>query len=298
MAIGCHVEEQGPVAKIGVQAMMLKDEFASQGPFETLRRVADIGFHAVEISQIPMTPENVRELERARSELGMDIAALSASLTAPVGAPGDSLTDDLDRIVANAKALDASMIRIGMLPFDAMASLAKVLDFCDRTNEVAVRLAEHGIGLYYHNHHVEFAKYDGAYLLDIIADRAPEVGLEIDVHWVQRGGLDPVATLRKYGARVAMVHLKDFRIGSIPASALEAAASGDVSAIGAAFAGVVQFAEVGEGNLDFAGILPVSQEIGAKYLLVEQDDLYGRSPFDCLRTSHDNLVALGFGDLF
>jgi sugar phosphate isomerase/epimerase len=163
---------------------------------------------------------------------------------------------------------------------------------------MAVRLAEQGIGLYYHNHHIEFAKYDGTYLLDLIADRAPAMGLEIDVHWVQRGGLDPVTTLRKYGERVAMVHLKDYRIGQIPPEAFEALATGDFTAFMAAFTGVVEFAEVGEGNLDFASIVPVSQEIGAKYLLVEQDQQYGRTPLECLKTSHDNLVALGFGDLF
>lgn len=286
------------MATIGVQAMMLKDNFAKDGPFETLRQVSEIGYHAVEISQIPMTAENVAELGRARTELGMDIASLSASLTAAPGSPNESLAGDFDKIVADAKTLGASMIRIGMLPFDAMASLDKVLEFCDRSNEMAIRLQEQGIGLYYHNHHVEFAKYDGTYLLDIIADRAPQMGLEIDVHWVQRGGLDPVTTLRKYGERVAMVHLKDYRIGQIPAEAFDSLAAGDFKAFMAAFTGVVQFAEVGEGNLDFASIVPASQEIGARYLLVEQDDQYGRSPLECLKTSHDNLVALGFADLF
>lgn len=286
------------MAKIGVQAMMLKDSFATAGAFETLRKVSEIGYSAVEISQIPMTPENVSELARARDELGMDIASLSANLTIAPGMPGESLTTGFDKIVADAQALDVSMIRIGMLPFDAMGSLDKVLDFCDATNDVAARLAEHGIRLYYHNHHIEFAKYDGKHLLDIIADRAPLLGLELDVHWIQRGGLDPVATIAKYSDRVAMVHLKDYRIGSMPESAFESLAAGDFSAFMAAFTGVVQFAEVGEGNLDFPGIIEQSLASDAQYLLVEQDDLYGRDVFDCLATSRANLVALGYENLF
>ncbi len=286
------------MAQIGVQAMMLKDDFSKAGPFETLRAVREIGYRAVEVSQIPMTPENVAELDRARGELGMTIAALSASLTATPGRTGESLTDDFDKIVADAHALGCSMLRIGMLPFDAMRSLEAVLDFCDRTDEMAARLADQGIRLYYHNHHIEFAKFDGKHLLDIIADRAPRMGLEIDVHWVQRGGLDPVATLRKYGDRVAMVHLKDYRIGRLPEEAFAKLGSGDIRGFMADFAGVVQFAEVGEGNLDFPAIIAASQEIGAEYLLVEQDDQYGRTPLDCLRTSHDNLVGLGFAGLF
>jgi len=61
---------------------------------------------------------------------------------------------------------------------------------------------------------------------------------------------------------------------------------------------VVQFAEVGEGNLDFQSIIDQSLSSGAKYLLVEQDNQYGRDPFDCLATSRDNLIALGYGPLF
>ena len=284
------------MTRIGVQAMMLKDEFAELGPFETLRRVRAIGYRAVEVSQIPMTAANVDELARAREELGMEVAALSASLTPGPG--GDSLTHDLDKIVRDAERLGTRNIRIGMLPLEATASLEALLQFCDHSDESARVLAAHGLRLSYHNHHIEFARHEGRFLLDVIADRAPHLALEIDVHWVQRGGLDPVRTLQKYGARVAMVHLKDYRIGSLPEQAVTALAAGDTAAFQAAFSGVVQFAEVGEGNLDFASIVPTAVAIGADYLLVEQDERYGRSPLECLATSHDNLEALGFGSLF
>ncbi|GAB3807204.1 sugar phosphate isomerase/epimerase [Humibacter antri] len=286
------------MAQIGVQAMMLRDDIARDGVFPVMEAVRDIGYRAVEVSQIPMTPNNVAELGRAKDGLELTIGALSASLSSMPGRGGESLTDDFDKIVGDAEALGCSMLRIGMLPFDAMRSLDTVLDFCDRSDEMALRLAERGIRLYYHNHHIEFTKYDGRFLLDIIADRAPNMGLEVDVHWVHRGGLDPVKTLRKYGERVAMVHLKDYRIGKLSEEAFALLESGDFQGFMNAFTGVVQFAEVGEGNLDFSEIIPVSQEIGARYLLVEQDDQYGRTPLDCLRTSHDNLVALGFSDLF
>ena len=95
-----------------------------------------------------------------------------------------------------------------------------------------------------------------------------------------------------------MVHLKDYRIGQMPATAFEALAAGDFKGFMAAFAGVVQFAEVGEGNLDFTSIIEKSKEIGAEYLLVEQDEQYGRTPLECLQTSYDNLVALGYAELF
>lgn len=286
------------MAKIGVQAMMLKGSFAELGAFKTLRKVSAIGYNAVEISQIPMTSENVAELDRSRSELGMDIAALSVAVEAPKGMPVDSLKDDFDKIVDNAKRLDSTLLRIGMLPFPAMKSIHAVVDFAKQANEYAERLQEQGISLYYHNHHIEFAKFDGKYMLDVIAENSPAMGMEIDVHWVQRGGLDPVRTLEKYAGRTAMVHLKDYRIGQMPEAAFGMLQTGDFPGFMAEFRNVVQFAEVGEGNLDFPAIIPAAEGAGAQYMLVEQDELYGRTVWDALQTSYDNLTAMGHSNLF
>jgi sugar phosphate isomerase/epimerase len=285
------------MARIGVQAMMLKNEFKADGAFTTLKKLNELGFNAVELSQISMSEANVAEIDRARVEFGMEIAALSAALEAPVGAPGDSLRDDFDKIVADCKRLTCQLVRIGMMPFSAMASKKALLDFCSRCNEMAARLAEQGIALYYHNHHIEFAKYDGKYILDIIRESAPLMKFELDVHWIHRGGKDPVRVLKDYAGLVDLVHLKDYRIGQLPANAFESLQAGDTKAFMTAFEGVVQFAEVGEGNLDFKAIIDQSLTSGAKYLLIEQDNQYGRDPFDCIATSRDNLIALGYGDL-
>src|SRR5688500_9940145 len=161
---GPGTPRRNTVATIGVQAMMLKDSFTELGAFETLRKVSAIGYNAVEISQIPMTAENVAELNRSRSELGMDIAALSVAMETPKGMPGDSLKDHFDKIVDDAKRLDTRLLRIGMLPFPALKSIGAVVDFAKLANEYAERLQEQGIGLYYHNHHIEFAKFDGKYM--------------------------------------------------------------------------------------------------------------------------------------
>ena len=286
------------MTKIGVQSMMLKDSFAEVGAYETLRKVSAIGYHAVEISQIPMTEDTVIELDRARNELGMDIAALSVALEVPEGVPGDSLRSDFDKIVQDAKRLDARLVRIGMLPLTALRSVDAVVDFAKRANEYAEQLHDQGIDLYYHNHYVEFVKTDGAYLLDVIADNSPAMGLELDVHWVQRAGLDPVRTIDKYAGRTAMIHLKDYRIGQLSPEAFCYLQKGDIAAFMEQFKNVVQFAEVGEGNLDFASIIGHARAAGARYLLVEQDELYGRTVWDALQTSYDNLIALGAAELF
>lgn len=281
--------------KIGVQMMMLKNKVEEMGPYEVLRRLKDSGYSAVEVSQIPMTADNVAQMRRAKDELGVDFGALSAGLERGAN---DSLVEDFAKIVDDARTLDASRLRIGMMPFPAMASHEALLDFCRQAEEVCARLADEGITLYYHNHHIEFAKRNGSTLLDIIRAEAPTLRLEIDVHWVQRGGKDPVRILQKYAGLVDLVHLKDYRIGEMPGEAFTALENEDAAAFMQAFTSVVQFAEVGEGNLEWQEIIDQAVQSGAQYLLIEQDDQYGRDPFDCLEISHDNLVTLGYEHLF
>lgn len=283
-------------AKIGVQAMMLKEKFEELGPYETLKKVSELGYNSVEISQIPMTDENVTEIKRARDKFNLEVASLSANVKP---APGnDDLETNFDKIVDNCKTLDVDLVRIGMLPFESMKSLETVLDFCREANEYAIKLKEHGIKLYYHNHHVEFKKYDGKFLLDIIAEECPDLGFEIDLHWVQRAGASPIDTLKRFAGKVDLIHLKDYRVGDIPEEAFASLDEGDVMTFYNAFTNIIEFAELGQGSMDYKPIIEQALESGVRYMLVEQDMLYGRDPFDCLADSRDHLIELGYEDLF
>ena len=219
--------------------------------YESMGKLADIGYHCVEISQVPMTAENVAGFRKAIDELGLNVSSCTAS-TSPMlpGMPGEFLCnpDDYKKIVEDCRKLDCDMLRIGMLPMTCMGNYQKAVDFAKEANEYALKLKEDGIDLYYHNHHVEFVRYDGEFLLDIIRANAP-----------------------------ALEGMMKF-MGN--------------------FTNIVQFAEVGEGTLDMPAIIQAGLEGGGEYFLVEQDDCYGRDPFDSLKISHDNLVKMGFGDWF
>ena len=284
------------MARIGVQAMMLRDHAKEHGIGESLRRIADLGYRAVEVSQIAMTGENVAAMERAQQDLGIEIAALSASYLRQGTA--DSLSENLEKIAGDCERLGTRYLRIGMAPLQYLTSARAVADFCAGVDEIATELAHRGVRLYYHNHHIEYARIEGRTLLDLIYQSAPNLGLEVDVHWVQRGGDDPVRALRRYADRTDLVHLKDYRIGLIPPEVVEARAAGDTAAWARAWKDLVQFAEVGEGTLDFPAIIDTALQIGAEYLFVEQDEFYGRDVFECLRISRDNLIEMGYGHLF
>lgn len=285
------------MVKIGVQASTIKAKFEELGPYETLKALSEMGYNSVEISQVATTPENIAEIRRATADFGMEIAAMSASLE-PQTEGGESLTTHYDKIVADCKAVDTDLLRIGMLPMPAMVSLEKVLEFCEKVNEVTKKLKDDGITLYYHNHHVEFRKYDGETLLDIIREKAPLLGFELDVHWIQRGGANPIEVIRDYKGKVELIHLKDYRVGAIPQDAIDALYKGDMDPFMNKFSNLIEFAELGTGILPLKEIIEESIAAGARYLLVEQDDTYGVDPFESLKVSRDHLIELGYKDLF
>ncbi|WP_438349694.1 sugar phosphate isomerase/epimerase family protein [Paenibacillus sp. FA6] len=282
--------------KIGVQMMMLKGKVEEIGVYETMKTIHELGYHAVEVSQIPMTAENVAELKRASIDFNIKIAALSAGLEPMLpGAPGETLTDDFEKIVNDCEILDCNFLRIGMMPLNVMGDKDRIMDFIGKCEVMAERLAEHGIELYYHTHHLEFQKYDGEYLLDMIKNNTSKLGFELDVHWIQRAGENPVEFVKKYKGRISLLHLKDYRIGQMDLSEVDFK---DMAKFMSIFTNTIEFAEVGEGNLDMPAIIEAGLESGAQYFLVEQDDVYGRDPFDCLSTSADNLRKMGYADWF
>ena len=47
--------------------------------YESMGKLADIGYHCVEISQVPMTAENVAGFRKAIDELGLNVSSCTAS---------------------------------------------------------------------------------------------------------------------------------------------------------------------------------------------------------------------------
>ena len=278
--------------KIGVQMMMLKQDIQQYGIYAALEKLADLGFGAVEVSQIAMTKENVQALARAQRELGVQVAAMSCGLEDISGKykyPGDTLRDDLEKIIDDCRAVDCSILRIGMLPMSYAATPQRMLEMTDICEEYARRLKHHGIDLYYHAHNMEFFRWQGKPVLTHMRERTQCMGFELDSHWMWRGGVEPAAYIRSFAGRIRLLHLKDYRIGLVP----------DMSSVppqqfGQVFGTIEQYAEVGEGSLDMPAIIQAGLESGSEYFLIEQDETYDRDIWESLRISRDNLIRMGY----
>ena len=287
---------------IGVQMSTIAPaKMPSFEAFDVMGKLVDIGYRCAEVSQVPMTKENVAGFRRAIDELNFNISSLSAAV-APLfpGMPGEYLSnpDDYKKMVEDARALDCDLFRIGMMPMNAIGDVQKCIDFAKRAEEYCLKLKEDGIDLYYHNHHIEFMKLEnGKYLLDVLRENAPHMGFELDTHWIHRGGENPVEFIKKYAGAIRLLHLKDYRIANVEMP--DMTKGFDMKAFATAFFDrPVQFSELGLGNLPLKACIEAGLESGAEYFLVEQDDTYGRDPFESLKISHDHLVELGYADWF
>lgn len=282
------------MAVLGVQMMMLKEQVARDGMWPVLQRIAELDLQAVEVSQIPMDEANTAALERGVKELGVEVGALSVALGPGPTATGDNLQEHFGKIVADAHRLGTRFTRIGMMPFTAMVSKQACEQWAAQCQPAAEQLAAEGITLCYHNHHVDLAKFDGERLFDIVRRVAPALNFEVDLHWVQRGGMAPLDMLKAYSGVCKLIHVKDFRVTSLPQAGVDAFSAGNFAEGFQIFLNITQFAEVGQGNMNWPELLPASIEAGAEYFFIEQDDTYGRDPFDCIADSRAYLKSIGY----
>ena len=282
------------MAVVGLQLMMLKDRINEKGMYEVLREVRELDIDAVEVSQVEMTDELIDDLVRGRADFGVETAAMSASI-AP-GGNGFALETEFDRAVEACRKTGSRFLRIGMMPFTAMTSKAATEEWAASVEPYAARLAEQGITLCYHNHHVDLIQFEGERIFDIVRRVAPSLLFEVDLHWVQRGGMAPLDMLEAYAGACKLIHVKDFRVAPMPADAVERfeAKELDMKDFYGIFLSLAQFAEVGQGNMNWPALLPAAQKAGAEYFLIEQDDTYGRDPIDSIRESREYLKSIGY----
>ena len=149
-----------------------------------------------------------------------------------------------------------------------------------------------GMQMLYHNHDFEFLQIDGKYALDILYDTIPAdlLQTELDTCWVRVGGEEPAAYVRKYTGRAPVVHLKDYAGGK---SEHMYDLIGIESEEKAVEENPFEFRPVGFGVQDMPAIIAASEDAGAEWLVVEQDQpSMGLDPMQCAEKAIGYLRSL------
>lgn len=164
-----------------------------------------------------------------------------------------------------------------------------VVEFISIISKAAKKL---GIQMLYHNHDFEFLKIDGKYALDVLYDTVPAelLATELDTCWVNVGGEDPAAYIKKYAGRAPVVHLKDFfgekSDDMYELIGIENTAPRRPSGF--------EFRPVGAGLQNFPAVIKAAEESGSKWLVVEQDKpSMGLTPMECAAKSREYLKSIG-----
>lgn len=241
----------------------------AQGLADTLARISRIGYPAVQMSGIgamsgPSPLVTAREARVLLDDNGLRCIATHRSF-------GD-LQARTDDEIAFHHALGCDYVAIGGIGSYGAQGEAGYRRFLADTVTVIARLKEAGLRFGYHNHDFEFARLgpgSRTFYDVLIEEGGQDLLLEIDVYWAAHAGVNPQRLVERCVGRIPVIHVKD----------KEVADGGPV------------MAPVGEGNLDWAHLLPACRSAGVEWYAVEQDTCR-RDPFDCLRSSFQYLAGL------
>ena len=256
-------------SKLAVQLYTLR-EFTKTGKdlAETLARVAGYGYPAVQFSAVACLGKEISARE-ARTML--DDQGLACIATHRGWA---DLMKATEREITLHKELGCDYAAIGGIPAEYGHTPDGYRRWLDDARPVIAALKAAGIRFGIHNHSHEFMHFAGEKHGSLegllVAEGGPDLFIEMDLYWVEHAGFNCVRWVERCHGRLPVIHLKD----------KEVVAEGPV------------IAPIGEGNMDWAHIIPACEAAGVRWYAVEQDTCR-RDPFDCVRSSFDYLAGMG-----
>lgn len=181
----------------------------------------------------------------------------------------DMLEGDFDGVRRTADTLGVTLLVCPyLMPDKRPSDAAGWRAFGARLAAVGDKATKAGYGFAWHNHDFEFkALADGSVPQTHIFDAAPDLGWEIDVAWVVRGGADPLQWIADHAARIVSVHVKDI------APAGEALDEDGWS-------------DVGHGTIDWPGAMAALRKTPAGHFIMEHD-----KPSDYERFARRSIAA-------
>jgi sugar phosphate isomerase/epimerase len=258
--------------EIGIQLYTLRNEIKNDVA-GTLKAVADAGYKQVEPYGFPNADDMIREAK------ANGLAVNSSHIDSDgILFPDRTGVKPFGEVLDKANEQGLTHVVVPYLGAELRGSLDQYKSIADRFNGAAEKAKAAGIQLAYHNHSFEFKPLDGGKCgYDIFTESfSDDMKFEIDVFWVEVGGLDSAELIRKLSGRVTQLHLKDLdrsvkppQYDSIPKEA---------------------FKELGNGVIAMEPILAAAADSGVSICHVEQD--HSPHPIESIQQSAAYLQKL------
>ena len=244
------VSAQRPLytSPFGVQTYTFRRSIGND-PAKVLDTIKMLGFTEVEGGGGRIAPADFKKLCDDR---GITIPSTGADYGQLVRSP--------DSVVMRAKALGSKYVMCAWIPHqDGVLTIDDAKKAVEDFNKAGKYLKDNGLIFCYHAHGYEFQPYEDGTLLDYIFKNtnAEYVSFEMDIFWIQFGGGDPIALLKKYGDRWKLMHLKDMRKGIKKDLTGGTSTENDVA--------------FGTGQMDIPAILKEAKKIGIKHYFIEDE---------------------------
>ena len=244
------VSAQKPLytAPLGVQTYTYRRSIGAD-PAKVLDTIKMMGFTEIEGGGGRMHPA---EFKKLCDERNISIPSTGASY--------EDLVNKIDSVVWRAKTLGAKYVMCAWIPHqNNVLTFENAKKAADDFNRAGKILKENGLTFCYHAHGYEFQPYEDGTLLDyMFKNTNPEyVSFQMDIFWIQFGGGDPIALLKKYGSRWKTMHLKDMRKGTKKDLTGLTSVENDVT--------------LGTGELDLPAIFKEAKKVGIKHYFIEDE---------------------------
>ncbi len=157
-----------------------------------------------------------------------------------------TLKNDSQQIVDELAGTGVKYLVCSSIPIETLDEVKQGTEILNNAAEIAKKA---GLQLCYHNHDKEFMAIDGQKPYDIFLTQiSPDLlKFELDLGWVSKAGVDPVALFKANKGRFPMLHVKD---------------------MDKTFENIMP---VGEGVIDFKTIFANAKTAGVKHYFVEHD---------------------------
>jgi len=246
---------------LAIQLYTIRDAVADNLE-KSLERLAKLGFKQLEIYGYDgrFFGKSRTEFQSILNNVGLEVIS-SHHTTGMIHNEKGTLLNDWEKSVEDLHFVGSKYMVCSYL-FDEERTLEhyrKLPELLDRSGEITNKA---GIGFAYHNHDFEFEKLENKTVYDFILDNTDSdlVKMELDLYWISKAGFNPLDYFEKYPKRFPLWHVKDMK------------------------AKTKDFAEIGNGIIDFKTIFEAKEKAGLQYWFLEQDSS-DKDIFESIRIS-------------
>ncbi len=219
--------------KIALQMYSVRDAVKDEETlFAALEKVRKMGYEGVEFAGC--FGADPEKLRDRLKELGLTAVGCHEALRSMEAG-------DIDQLLAFYQKVGVKNFVCSFAPTSAPAEVEHLCGYMSMVKEKAEKL---GMKTGYHNHYHEFKEMDGVKPIDKISACCP---LELDTYWSFVAGEDTGAFIRQNRERIGLLHLKDGSRDGHPCA-------------------------IGEGEADIRAVLEAARDMGAEWVIVENDN--------------------------